>query len=216
MELPTSKLCTTTQTKTRRAEWTEGNDRMTMVVTIRWDDTCRNGHNSFAITADVRRNSREDCGGCCHDIIAARVPELAPYIKWHLVSSDGPMHYLANVTYHASDRDHNGLLKGEKKQIRNGKTGKLAWKREDVTLTQYIDADEKPTGTQLIGYEPWCITGEGKARDFKAARNSAVWPEATDEQLSLPKAELTALLMARLPALMAEFKAAIESLGFVY
>ena len=45
-----------------------------------------------------------------------------------------------------------------------------------------------------------------KARDYEAARNSAVWPEATDEQLSLPKEELAALLQARLPKLMEDFR----------
>lgn len=57
---------------------------------------------------------------------------------------------------------------------------------------------------------------KGKAREFDAARYHAIWPEATDEQLSLPKAELEKLLEARLPALMQEFKAAMEELGFTY
>lgn len=58
--------------------------------------------------------------------------------------------------------------------------------------------------------------GEGKDRDFAAARNSAVWPEATDEQLSLPKEDLKKLLLARLPALMQNFKSDMEKLGFIY
>lgn len=47
--------------------------------------------------------------------------------------------------------------------------------------------------------------GEGKERDFDAARNYAVWPEATEEQLSLPKEELKSLLLERLPKLQEEF-----------
>lgn len=58
--------------------------------------------------------------------------------------------------------------------------------------------------------------GEGKARDLDAARLSAIWPEATDEELLAPKPELEAKLLARLPTLMQEFKAAVESLGFKY
>ena len=58
--------------------------------------------------------------------------------------------------------------------------------------------------------------GEGKERDFAAARNSAVWPEATDEQLSLPKEDLKKLLLERLPALMQNFKSDMEKLGFTY
>jgi hypothetical protein len=43
-----------------------------------------------------------------------------------------------------------------------------------------------------------------------------VWPDATDEELSVPPEELKAKLEARLPGLLAEFRAAVESLGFVY
>ena len=58
--------------------------------------------------------------------------------------------------------------------------------------------------------------GEGKEREFDAARSSAIWPEATDEQLSLPKEELTALLMARHENLMNEFYKAMLELGFTF
>jgi hypothetical protein len=43
-----------------------------------------------------------------------------------------------------------------------------------------------------------------------------VWEDATDEQLCLPKEELKALLEARLPALIEEFRKDVEALGFVY
>lgn len=70
---------------------------------VRCDDECKNGHDTFSITGEIyipgRRDS-EACG-CLHDEIAARFPELAPYIRWHLTSTDGPMHYLANAIYHA-------------------------------------------------------------------------------------------------------------------
>jgi hypothetical protein len=32
-------------------------------------------------------------------------PELAPFLKWHLCSTDGPLHYIANTRYHAGFRD---------------------------------------------------------------------------------------------------------------
>ena len=62
----------------------------------------------------------------------------------------------------------------------------------------------------MTGYQ------EGKPRDFAAARHSAIWEDATEEQLSLPSEELKKLLIARLPKLMANFKKDIEALGFVY
>ena len=87
-------------------------------VELRFDDNCDNGHESFAITAEVRRPGRcdvEACG-CLHEDIAKVFPELAPLIKWHLTSTDGPMHYIASTRYHAGDRDHWGKRKGEPHQ----------------------------------------------------------------------------------------------------
>lgn len=123
---------------------------------VRHDDRCGNGHNAFSITGEIYVPGRRDCEacGCLHNEIAKSFPELAPFIKWHLCSTDGPMHYLANTLYHAGDRD------------------------------------------------------------LDAARSCAIWPEATDEDLLAP--DLKAKLENRLPALMAEFRAAVESLGLVY
>ena len=81
-----------------------------MIVTIRHDDRCGNGHNTFSVTADIyklgKRNDRSHLAcGCLHDEIAKQFPELAPLIKWHICSTDGPMHYIANSLYHASNKD---------------------------------------------------------------------------------------------------------------
>ena len=77
-----------------------------MVVQIRYDDECGNGHNTFSITAeiyDVMKNGRLewDSGGCLHDEIREHFPEFAHLIKWHLCSSDGPLHYIENARYWA-------------------------------------------------------------------------------------------------------------------
>lgn len=82
-----------------------------MTVQVRFDDQCGNGHNTFAITADVQGRNRcqhFEMGGCLHDEIREHFPELAHLIRWHLVSTDGPMHYIANTTYHASLTDWKG------------------------------------------------------------------------------------------------------------
>lgn len=70
-----------------------------LYVEIRHDDSCGNRHNSFAIVGEVRSAGREIAGGCLHDDIAQAFPELAGLIKWHLSSTDGPMHYVANTLY---------------------------------------------------------------------------------------------------------------------
>ena len=55
---------------------------------------------------------------------------------------------------------------------------------------------------------------KGKERELDKARSSAIWPDATDEQLSVPREELKAALLARLPGLVAEFRAAMDAIGF--
>ena len=86
-------------------------------------------------------------GGQCRDDIREHFPELAHLLQWQLVSTDGPMHYVANTTYHAD-------------------SGNLDY-----------------------------------------ARSTAIAPEATFEQLSS-----STWLVARLPALLADFAAAMESI----
>ena len=93
----------------------------TIVAEVRYDDDCGNGHNTFSITGTIRaidkRINRQDnvylAGGCLHEDVVAKFPELAPLVKWHLCSSDGPMHYLSNTVYMADDRDCWGYRKGE-------------------------------------------------------------------------------------------------------
>jgi hypothetical protein len=140
--------------------FTENGVRYRITARVRYDDSCGNRHNSFSITGFVARLNRsrwvEDRCGMIHEDIAKHFPELAPFLKWHLCSSDGPMHYLANTLYHI-------------------KQGKLDY-----------------------------------------ARSSAVWPEASDADLLYDIECVKARLVERLPALMKEFKAAVESLGMVY
>lgn len=160
-QLPASVL-TKNQKKIFNKSITYYGKPATIKAEVRYDDRCGNGHNSFSITGEIwlvgKRSDCETCG-CIHDDIAKHFPELAPFIKWHLTSSDGPMHYIANTVYHASE-------------------------------------------------------SESKARELNHARSSAVWPDATDEDLTAPGLEQR--LADRLPALMAEFRAAVESLDFTY
>jgi hypothetical protein len=62
---------------------------------------------SFGITAEIQRGPevgmsgcwQEDSFGCQHEAIAKHFPELVPLIRWHLMFTDGPMHYIANARY---------------------------------------------------------------------------------------------------------------------
>lgn len=199
--------------------------RALITAKVRYDDQCGNGHNSFAITGTVYIPGWNDieAGGCLHDEIAKAFPELAPFIKWHLFDSTGPMHGVANTLYHAGDRDHWGLRKGEFRQHTSrgkiqagGVEGVPCWELAmPKGLKTEVYAHEKPAPV-TVEWVAHGITGEGKARNFDAARSCAVWPDATDAELSAEPAELRAVLLARLPALIAEFKRDVESLGFVF
>lgn len=207
--------------------YTENGATYRITAFVRHDDQCGNGHNTFSITGQIDVFSggkwRDGAGGCIHDEIAKHFPALAPLIKWHLVSTDGPMHYIANAVYHAEDRDCWGLQAGEKRQIRNGKSGLLAWELTTLDgrpttakgVEKYVDAESQPPAPlEGLIYSPWYKIGEGKERDLDAARNCAVWPEATDEELTAPGLEER--LKERLPALMVEFRRAVESIGLIY
>jgi hypothetical protein len=92
--LPKSTL---TSKQTKFLKKTIGLNRLE--VTIRFDDECKNGHNSFAVTGDYYRGSKLEYCGMLHDLVHKHFPELRKYLKWHLTSTDGPMHYVANTLY---------------------------------------------------------------------------------------------------------------------
>jgi len=153
MNIPTSIL-----TKYQQKEVIKESPQL-IKVTLRYDDSCNNGHNTFSITGALYHRRPFIYGnvgpsGCIHEEIAEYVPELAHLIKWHLCSSDGPLHYIANTMY---------------------------WIKE--------------------GNLPY-------------ARSSAIWPEATDEELLSP--DIEEKLRTRLPALLADFKQSMEAAGFIY
>lgn len=199
--LPESKL-TKDQKKQYAAQWIdERGDRYSLKATVRYDDQCGNGHNSFSVTGDLRCNGREHSGGMLHDDIAERIPELAPFLKWHLTSTDGPMHYVANTVYHATEH-------GPRKAYVYFEDKANSIRRHVV---KYCDIQEAESTIKTAGYSMEIDPKTAKQANLDYARSSAVWPDATQEQL-LDKAAL----LERLPALMDQFKADVESLGFTY
>lgn len=104
------------KTFTKTVYSSEYDRKVDVIVKIRFDDECGNGHNSFAITGDVYESGYKKNwlkGGCIHDTIYKYFPELRHLIKWHLVSSNQPMHYVTNTQYYARDTDHKGKKAGD-------------------------------------------------------------------------------------------------------
>lgn len=82
----------------------EGNP---MYIKIRLNDECKNGHQDFAITADIYEKGKPKtdryfiAGGCCHDEIIAARPDLKIFVDLHLCDYKGiPMHAVENGYYH--------------------------------------------------------------------------------------------------------------------
>lgn len=92
---------------TRWHYYTEGGQRYRIDVTYGIDYHFARLHSQapdFSVTGSIERKSRnnhwyEDSGGQVTREIAAYVPEIAPYLKWHMVGPDGPIHYFANAKY---------------------------------------------------------------------------------------------------------------------
>jgi len=81
---------------TRTVEYTE--DGQYHRLEIRYGFECFSGQDPyFSITGAVFGPNGYNVWGCVHDEIRKYAPDLAPLIKWHLVSVvKGPMHYVAN------------------------------------------------------------------------------------------------------------------------
>ena len=200
----------TTLTKRQTKTLTGTHNGHDVIATVRHDDQCGNGHNTFAITADVYESGKPHTDrhmvgcGCVHDEITEAIPELAPLIKWHLTSTDGPMHYIANTVYHASDvKDFHHFVYLVKTDLYS-KTLLGLFNDTELAKVKEVFSDfelEIKTEPTYKCHEP----------NLEHARSTAIWTDATLEQLTDETA-----LNARLPALMAEFKSDVESLGFTY
>lgn len=259
-----------------------------MRVEIRYDDECRNKHNSFAITATVvtdrSRKMRDiEAGGCMHEEIARVFPELASLTQWHLFDSNGPMHYVANTLYHATNWADSRYAPGEpcrwetrarfgnfpvtfafSKRFREYLAARINHTRTTlktnparIAVFEPLEVPYVKKENETYDYGPnYTVRGDDckvwheapfknlkeaqefcaalnnyeltfeevptdyakeKPRNLAFARSSANWPEATDEQLCAHPAELKAALLARLPAMMERFRAAVENeCGFMY
>lgn len=89
----------------KQTNWVEFNDGRSRIRAEYGLHRIGNQDPYFSVTADVdERNGprfgwRNAAGGCMHELVAEHFPKLAPFIKWHLATEFGPMHYIANGLY---------------------------------------------------------------------------------------------------------------------
>lgn len=242
-----------------------------LVVEVRYDDECGNGYNRFSVTGKIdttasRRRDELETGGMLHEEISKYFPLLAPLVKWHLCSSDGPLHYLASTVYSAGDKDPDKRGAGEPNGWSRGvrfDAVPVTWRISEAFSTflqerlgtgdfrvvpvahgpcplgheytpqytlggfdvawAYCPFKDKTEADEFCAALNSCETAfvtvptswsKGKVRELDEARTTALWPDATDGELTAP--DLEQRLRDRLPAILTEFRAAVESLGFVY
>lgn len=89
-------------------QWKEGNRRYRMRVTYGMDYAFARRNNQapyFSITGEIQSGGarggkwRDESFGTLHDDIAWRFPGFRSLLPFHLMSTEGPMHYLANAKY---------------------------------------------------------------------------------------------------------------------
>jgi len=169
---------------------------------VRFNDDCRNGHNSLGVTGTVVDETGKwvSCG-CCHSEIRAAFPELSELIKYHLCSTDGPMHYLANTLYHAR-----GISEKQDKWWfhLNGERVKLVGVKERNQLERIHKGDS--TAVFKDHPNPLAIKP-----NLGAARRVAIWPDATLEQLSDEEQ-----LKARLPEILAGLRQELQQFNLQF
>ena len=83
---------------------TKETSRKKIVVEIRLDDECHNGHCDFAITGEtyIKKDGRwiHNEGGCIHDTILKHFPEFRDFVTLHLSDCHGvPMYAIENGIY---------------------------------------------------------------------------------------------------------------------
>lgn len=94
----------------RHTIMTKNSEGNTMRINISLNDKCNNGHQDFAITADIWEKGKpmndRYCimGGCCHEEILKVHPELQIFVNLHLCDYKGiPMHAVENGFYHLTN-----------------------------------------------------------------------------------------------------------------
>jgi hypothetical protein len=188
--------------------------------------TSTSSSTDFSITSDLFVGGKLASCGMLDELISEHLPEVLPLTKWHGYGRRGdkwhPPYYLANAIYLAGNKDCHGLVKGE---IRYGKAVAHAigcvsakyesqeqYRRPDGAIPLSMISPDYIGRIESVLLPRVARRGEGKDRDFEGARRVAIWPDATEADLTDPNLEQR--LLDRLPDLFEEFKAAMENAGF--
>ena len=90
-------------------------DKFDIVVTVRLNDECKNGHQDFSITGTtykpgLRSDRATLSGGCIHDEILKHFPEFKIFIDLHLCDFNGVHMYIVENGFHHLKHGFNNIL----------------------------------------------------------------------------------------------------------
>lgn len=178
---------------TVRVGWQENGHRVAMVVAFGLHHLRGNSSPYFSITADGYIDGRWSFGGCCHDEIAQRLPDLSDVIALHLSDMDGaPMHASSNAWYWLA-----GVVDvGEQYHGGSGSSAKGAMECLRI-FANHVRLPEKEAH-RIIGHFAR-MSMEGKRRGPEAysesrKRAKLMFARWIDEQRPRWKAEANALI----------------------
>lgn len=131
--------------------------------------------------------------GCLHDEIAIHAPELKHLIKWNGTSTNGPLYYIENTLYHVEEHGPTHAW------IYYTLTDPLRLCDRKEILLKYAKLKELALAEEYPCYRIEPDKKTIKECNLEAARRTAIWPEASREELTHEN------LLKRLPKLMEDF-----------
>lgn len=139
----------------------------------------------FALTYSKYDSYGKDAGGGAgHETIVKHFPHLKPWVRWHLTSTDGPMHYTTNSLYWA------GAL-GNEYPSAHGDNPPNAEYFAHTCVYGAVDSDSAVTPAEILAYAPeairaWLLARFPELMQAFKADMSALFGDQLDWAGSLP------------------------------
>lgn len=173
---------------------TEGNP---MTVKIRLNDECGNGHQDFAITADVYEKGKPKIdkyfimGGCCHEEILKVRPDLKIFVDLHLCDYLGiPMHPTANGFYFLREGFNNTPADSPKFRAEYGEYYRITGNQFDVLKTSKNEIQYYLNLVKLAILDQWKVQADKAIKLLEEMTGNEFLVDSKRSQLVAPTAEM--------------------------
>lgn len=167
-----------------------------IIVKITLDDDCKNGHQDFAITADIYEAGKPKtdryhiAAGCCHEEILRAFPQFKIFVDLHLCDYKGnPMHATANGLYHLREGFNN--IKPDNKEFaaKYCEYYRINMQQFGVLLTSYNEIDFALKLRDLGILEQWEQQAKQAIEILEGLTNTKFIIDSKKTQLIFPSDE---------------------------